>query len=126
VGGTRVALGYRVSHEMSSLDLRSEIHDQRAHVVLRGELDIATSPRLEEELESVEASLPGLILVDLRAVDFIDSTGLRTLLGADARAREGGRRLAIVRGPKAVDRVFEVTKLDDRLEIVDDPQAVDA
>jgi anti-sigma B factor antagonist len=110
---------------MSSLDLRSEVHDQRAHVVLSGELDIATSPRLEEELASVEAALPGLIVVDLRAVDFIDSTGIRTLLGADSRAREGGRRLAIVRGPKAVDRVFEVTKLDDRLEIVDDPQGVD-
>ena len=43
---------------------------------------------------------------------------------ADDRARKGGRRLAIVSGPPTVSRVFELTQLDRRLEIVDDAAAV--
>jgi anti-anti-sigma factor len=56
----------------------------------------------------------------------MDSTGLRTIVTADARAREEGRRLAIVRGPDAVHRVFSVTRLDERLDMIDDPAAVEA
>jgi anti-anti-sigma factor len=63
-------------------------------------------------------------VVDLRELEFMDSTGLRTIVAADQRARDGGRRLAIVRGPDAVDRIFTVTRLDERLEIVDDPATV--
>ena len=54
----------------------------------------------------------------------MDSTGLRILLAADRRAREGGRRLVIVRGPEVVRRVFAVTRLDERLEVVDEPPAL--
>jgi anti-anti-sigma factor len=60
-------------------------------------------------------------VIDLRGLEFMDSTGLRTLVSADQRARNAGRRLAIVRGPEAVDRIFNVTRLDERLELVDDP-----
>jgi anti-anti-sigma factor len=49
----------------------------------------------------------------------MDSTGLRLLIAADTRARQQSRRLTIVKGPDAVQRVFRITRLEERLEIVD-------
>jgi anti-anti-sigma regulatory factor len=48
------------------------------------------------------------------------------IVAADARAREQSRRLVIVRGSATVQRIIEMTRLDERLEIVDDPAAVEA
>src|SRR4051794_23098977 len=91
------------------------------HVKLRGELDISTAPRLEEDLRRAEADGPAVIMVDLSGLDFMDSTGLRLLISADLRAREAGRRLVLVQGNEMVQRVLRLTRLDERLEIVDDP-----
>jgi anti-anti-sigma factor len=106
---------------MALLELNTEQGDSRASLALRGELDISSAPVLEEALGRLEAGRPSLLVIDLRGLEFMDSTGLRTLVSADQRAREAGRRLAIVRGPEAVDRIFNVTRLDERLELVDDP-----
>jgi anti-sigma B factor antagonist len=106
---------------MALLELDTEQGDMRASLALRGELDISSAPVLEEALGRLEAAGPSLLVIDLRGLEFMDSTGLRTLVSADQRAREAGRRLAIVRGPEAVDRIFHVTRLDERLELVDDP-----
>jgi anti-sigma B factor antagonist len=89
-----------------------------------GELDIASAGRLESELRGVEGNSPPVLLIDLSGLRFIDSTGLRVILSADARAREEGRRLAIVPGPESVHRVFEVALLDKRLEFVEDASAL--
>jgi anti-anti-sigma factor len=94
------------------------------HVTLLGELDISTASRLEDDLRRVEASSPKLLLLDLSKLDFMDSTGLRLLIGADARAREQGRRLVLIRGNEMVQRVLRVTRLDERLEIVEGPDAL--
>jgi len=93
-------------------------------VVLTGELDISSAAQLEEELVRIEADPPPVLVADLRGLEFMDSTGLRAIVSADARAREQGRRLVVVRGPAAVDRIFSVTGLDERLELVEDPNAV--
>jgi anti-anti-sigma factor len=108
------------------LQCHTEHSDGGARVVLRGELDISSAHRLEDELSRVEAQPPGVLMMDLRELRFMDSTGLRMIVRADQRAREGGRRLVLVRGPERVDRVFKITKLDERLEIVDDPGALEA
>jgi anti-anti-sigma factor len=108
---------------MSLLELETEQDDGRASLVLRGELDISSAPALEEALGRLEAGEPAVLVIDLRKLEFMDSTGLRTLVSADQRARDAGRRVAIVRGPEAVDRIFNVTRLDERLELVDDPPA---
>ena len=59
-------------------------------------------------------------MLDLRRLNFLDSTGLRVVASADARARDEGRRLVIVKGPPAVQRVFELTRLDEHFELVED------
>ncbi|HWF71760.1 MAG TPA: STAS domain-containing protein [Solirubrobacteraceae bacterium] len=86
-----------------------------------GELDIATTAGADSELRRVEQGGARVIVLDLRGLTFMDSTGLRLLVSADARARGGEHRLAIVRGPAAVQRVLELTGLDARLDVIDDP-----
>jgi anti-anti-sigma factor len=108
---------------MALLELKTEDEDGGVRLELAGELDISSAPVLEEALGRIEADQPSLLLVDLRGLDFMDSTGLRTLVSANQRARTQGRRFAIVRGPEQVDRIFSVTRLE-RFEIVDDPAAL--
>ena len=109
---------------MTDFDVTIEQRDGCTYVTLRGELDISTGVRFDEDLGRVEAAGPELIVLDLRGLDFMDSTGLRLLIGADQRARDEGRRLVLVRGNDVVQRVLRVTRLDERLEIVDDAGAL--
>ncbi len=111
---------------MSMLDLTTETDGAVVRLALQGELDIASAAAVERELERIESAAPATIVLDLRELAFMDSTGLRIVVAADARAQEHGRRLVIVRGPDAVQRIFHMTRIDERLEIVDDLAAVEA
>lgn len=95
----------------------------RPAIAVRGELDISGVEGLERSLAEVESEQPPVLVIDLRGVTFLDSSGLRALLAADRRARRAGRRLALVRGPEPVQRVFEIALLDRRLTFVDAPEA---
>jgi anti-anti-sigma factor len=108
---------------MKTFDVTSEQRGDTVLVRLSGELDISSAPKVEDELARVEPARPGLIVLDLRNLAFMDSTGLRLLIAADTRARQQDRRLAIVKGPDPVQRVFRITRLEERLEIMDDVPA---
>ena len=109
---------------MEILDVSSEDRNGLVHVALAGELDLSTVAKVQEELRRVEANAPATVVVDLSKLTFLDSTGLRCIVTADERARAEGRRIVIVRGPDAVQRVFTITRLDDRLEMVDDVSSI--
>ncbi|HVI36099.1 MAG TPA: STAS domain-containing protein [Gaiellales bacterium] len=109
---------------MEILDVRTEDRDGLVHMALVGELDLSSVAKVQEELRRIEADAPAKLVVDLSKLTFLDSTGLRCIVTADERAREQGRRIVIVRGPDAVQRVFTITRLEDRLEIVDDAASV--
>lgn len=111
---------------MKLLELTTETDGTTVRLALTGELDIAGAARVEQELERIEREPPATIVLDLRDLAFMDSTGLRVIVAADSRAREQARRLVIVRGSATVQRIIEMTRLDERLEIVDDPAAVEA
>jgi anti-anti-sigma factor len=87
-----------------------------------GELDLRTSPELEQRLERVWSTGAELVILDLRKIEFMDSTGLRVLLGAHQRAQERGRRFALVRGADQVERVLTLTGVRDLLTVVDAPE----
>jgi anti-sigma B factor antagonist len=106
------------------LDVSTEDRDGLVHLSLLGELDLSTVAKVQEELRRIEANSPATLVVDLSKLTFLDSTGLRCIVTADERAREEGRRIVIVRGPDAVQRVFAITRLDDRLEMVDDVSSI--
>lgn len=90
------------------------------HVVcLYGELDMSTADVLDRELARVAEAEPERIVLDLSGLDFLDSSGLRSLLRAHTRAREDGGRLTLLRGRPEVQRVFEVTATDELLPFED-------
>ncbi|HEY4281196.1 MAG TPA: STAS domain-containing protein [Conexibacter sp.] len=111
---------------MTLLELTTETDGPTVRLALEGELDIASAGQVERELERIERDPPETLVLDLRGLAFMDSTGLRIVVSADARAREQSRRLAVVRGPEAVQRIFRMTRLDERLDMVDDPTALQA
>jgi anti-sigma B factor antagonist len=93
--------------------------DERVVVAFSGELDMAEAPRVQQELEELASSRPGLLVLDLRGVSFIDSSGLRVILESDIRSRRQGWRVAVVPGPEQVHRIFLIALLDKRLDFID-------
>ncbi len=93
-------------------------------VRLNGDLDLSTAKRAEQAIEDAEQASPPTLVIDLRGLSFMDSTGLRVVVSADKRAVRYNRRLVIIQGPAAVRRVFEITRLDERLQIVDTPEEI--
>src|SRR3954470_1822220 len=82
-------------------------------VLPRGELDIAGTPELEETLSLALASDAKAIVIDLRGLELVDSTGLRAL--AQAPQAEGGDRISFVAGNDHVQSVFRIAGLLDEL-----------
>jgi anti-anti-sigma factor len=109
---------------MEILEVTTQDSGGQVTVSLKGELDLSSVGKVEEELKRVEADGPSLLVLDLSQLTFLDSTGLRAVVTADERARGDGRRLVVVRGPDAVQRVFSITRLEERLEMVDDATGV--
>ena len=100
-----------------------ERSDGAVIVSLRGELDIATEGEATMELEQAMDGAEVLI-ADLRDLAFLDSTGVRVLLAVDLSARERGLRFGVVRGDGMVARLLEVTRIDQRFPVVDEPDAL--
>ncbi len=86
------------------------------HVV--GELDIATTPQLERTLRDAQLDAR-LVVLDLRELEFMDSSGVHAIVNATIRARHVARRLLVLRGPPHVDRVFTLAGRSDVVEIHD-------
>ena len=95
----------------------------RVVVRLQGELDLVGSPLLAGELERAEADRPALVVLDVSALEFIDSAGLRVILGANARLRERGAELALTPGRPQVQRLLSITGIEELLRVVPAPQA---
>jgi anti-sigma B factor antagonist len=89
-------------------------------VLLRphGEVDIASAPRLDVKLRELRDSGFDHLVVDLREVAFLDSSGLRILLAWDDTARNEGLDFELVPGPPPVQRLFDLTGVRDRLRFV--------
>jgi anti-anti-sigma factor len=109
---------------MARLSLETSVADRATVVALSGELDLAGAVALEQELARLEAEAAESVVLDLRGVGFMDSSGLRLIAVSSQRAQERGRRLALVPGPEQVMRVFDITRMRERLDFVDDPREV--
>jgi anti-sigma B factor antagonist len=107
----------------ASSHLRVEVDSERDRVVVRlsGELDLASAPQLERELEGAAIDDASQILFDLDDLEFLDSTGLQVLLSTHRRATERGQQFAITRGSPQVQRLLDITRVAERLTIVEAP-----
>ena len=88
------------------------------HVVeLAGELDLAGSANVSEELRRVEATDAQEIVLDVSELTFIDAAGIRVLLEAEARSRSDGGRLRVTQPQREVERVLQLTGVDRALPL---------
>ena len=99
----------------SLVGLRMELQrvdDITATVEFHGELDSYTSPRAKETLIALLDEGRRHLILNLRCLDFIDSTGLSVLIGAVRRTRERGGSVRMVSPTHHVRRIFEITRLN--------------
>jgi anti-sigma B factor antagonist len=92
---------------------------ERVRVIPHGELDLVTVQQLETQIDELRSGGFPRIVLDLRQLTFMDSTGLRLLLELDAQSRADGFGFAIVDGEGPVRRLLELTGVEDRFQHVD-------
>lgn len=95
-------------------------------VLVGGEVDLTTAPKLREQLLRLIADGKRHLVVDLAGVDFCDSTGLGVLIGTAKRARADGGDVEVSGLTPGLVRLFELTRLDQAFAIHADLDAVPA
>jgi anti-sigma B factor antagonist len=96
---------------------------ERAHVVSpRGELDLFTVTELSEVLADRPEPCD-VVVLDLRGLTFFDTSGMRLVVETTQELGTAGIRFAILRGGPDVQRLFALTRLEDRLPFFDDLDA---
>jgi anti-anti-sigma factor len=105
------------------LAIEARRHRRTALVALRGELDLLTVSKVAEVLDGLELTADGVrhVVLDLRGLTFMDIAGLRELIKQNEFARSNHHNLAVVRGTDAINRLLELTGVQDQLVLVDDP-----
>jgi anti-sigma B factor antagonist len=86
-----------------------------------GDLDLDTAHRVEAALAELRGEGCASLVLDLRELTFMDSTGLRLVIRWHTAARDDGFGFAVVPGPDVVQRVFRLTGMDAHLTLVEPP-----
>ena len=100
-----------------TLEVRPE--RERVRVALAGELDLATADRVGAEVNGLLDRGFGDIVLDLRDLTFMDSSGIHVLLTATRAAHERGARLGVVLAPGPMARAVDLCGVRDQLNVVD-------
>jgi anti-sigma B factor antagonist len=95
--------------------------DRATVIALDGELDIASSPRLEEQIVRVLRSGAELVVLDLEDLKFMDVTSLRVLVSSHQQAQQSTKRLVLVNVGAQVRRLMILTRLIDVLSVLEGP-----
>jgi anti-anti-sigma factor len=105
------------------LAIEARTHRRTALVALRGELDLLTVSKVVEVIDGLDPQADGVrhLVLDLRGLTFMDSSGLHELVRQNEFARSNRHNLAVVRGTDAIERLLDVTGVKDHLVLVDDP-----
>lgn len=91
---------------------------------LHGELDLLGAPKLQEQIERAPTGEHSILVLDMQALEFVDSAGLRVILAAREQARERGHELALTRGPEQVQRLLSIAGVEEHLRFLADPDDV--
>jgi anti-sigma B factor antagonist len=101
---------------MSELGAQLEISSTATGWMLSGEIDAHTAPLLASAMEELP---PGDVTVDVAGVSFMDSSGLRVIIDAASRARDGGGDLIIANPTPGISRLVEISGLSGQLRLED-------
>ena len=104
------------ARDQLTIDLRPEA--DRLIVRLEGELDMANAPLLQNAVEGAELDAHTMVVLDLEALQFMDSTGLRILLALRERAIEHGQEFAVTPGTPQVQRLLSLTGVAGHLRTI--------
>lgn len=116
--------GARSSSRYVGVQIEDRDNNGAHHLRLRGELDLAAVPRLEERVRALcGASTTKGITLDLRGLSYIDSAGLAAIVLTGRLCARHGCDFALLRGQRPVQRLFEVTGMIDELPFVDPDDA---
>jgi anti-sigma B factor antagonist len=112
---------------MPYLNIETREQDGSVEMLLEGELDIASAPTLQRAVARLcEAPTTKALTLDMSALTFIDSTGLAAIVYASRVCERDDCRLDLVRGPRSVAAVFEMTGLAEHLPFRSDGDAIAA
>jgi anti-sigma B factor antagonist len=105
---------------------RIEVRNAPDRVVLclHGELDLASAPLLAQEIENASDTPTAMVVLDLKDLRFIDSTGLRIVLAAHERSQERGQEFALTRASEQVQRLLTITGVGEHLRIIASPDEI--
>lgn len=102
-----------------AFSVRDELRGGVRILRVAGELDLGNAARVGEVL-GAHADAPAAVVIDLREVTFMDSTGVRELLEARRLTEESGGRLALLAPSRPVQRVLELSQLIEVFEVITD------
>jgi anti-sigma B factor antagonist len=102
------------------LEIDEQVAGSTVVLTLRGELDIATVPRLEQAVAAVLARGARELTIDLRGMSFLDSSGLRLIIVLAERAVAEGWILALVRPEMPALTIFQITRAEENLPFIDE------
>ena len=111
---------------MSILSLETFHGEGSVRIALEGELDYSSALILDDELRRAESGIHEVLVLDLSELRFMDSTGLGIIASAYRRMRRGGRRLIVAAPTTGVRRIFQLTGMLERLEVVETAAVVPA
>lgn len=100
-----------------NLEIKVDQQDQRITVYLAGEIDVYTAPDLREQLFSFVQKEQHTVVLDLAQVEFMDSSGLGTIIGALKTAKQHDSKLIIENANQRLQRLFSITGLSSLVEI---------
>jgi anti-sigma B factor antagonist len=117
--GYRSAMTSATAHQLppDCEPFRVEVHPERdtVRVAPVGELDLLSVEQLDQRLTELYDTGFRKLVVDLHQLTFLDSRGLALIIRWDEYARHNGLELSLIQGPRAVQRLFEITDTIDRL-----------
>jgi len=98
-----------------TIDIEEKV--SQVYMILTGEIDIYTAPKLKEKLNNLVSNKNADVIVDLQGVSYMDSTGLGTFVSGLKHAEESGSQLKLIKANDRLLRLFQVTGLDDIIDV---------
>jgi anti-sigma B factor antagonist len=108
--------------EPSHLQIDASAVDDVVVITLGGELDLASAAAFADAIDHATSSGAEVVIVDLRGLEFMDSTGIGVIVRAHQAAPQSGYRFAVVKGSPQVDRILSLTGLDEQITLLDAPE----